>query len=124
MNRGLTMYVLFLCTILLGVRCSGAHVHLCFDGKDPAISVQFEDGLESGPLAEATSTHHDTDIAISGNLGGKLPKIDLPVLALLFSAVFIALNLLGTPPLARARSRRVHNRPAFYFQPPLRGPPV
>jgi hypothetical protein len=125
MNRGVTLFVILLCTIFLVIQSTDAHVHLCFDGQKPAVTFHIENGAElNAHLTEAGLNHHDLDIDLGVNSITKLPKVDLPVLALLFSALLIAFNLLGKPPLARSRSTRFRYQFPSHLRPPLRGPPA
>ena len=125
MNRGVTLFVILLCTIFLVIQSTNAHVHLCFDGQEPAVSIHIESSTElTQHLTRVGLDHHDLDIDLGVNSITKLPKVDLPILALLFSALFIAFNLLGKPPLAQSRSTRFRYQSPSHFRPPLRGPPA
>jgi hypothetical protein len=125
MNRGVTLFVILLCTIFLVIQSTDAHVHLCFDGQEPAVSIHIENRTElTQHLTKVGLDHHDLDIDLGVNSISKLPKVDLPVLALLFSALFIAFNLQGKPPIARSRSTRFRYQSPSHFRPPLRGPPA
>ena len=125
MNRGVTLFVILLCTIFLVIQSTDTHVHLCFDGQKPAVSIHVESGTELNEhLTEVGLNHHDLDIDLGVNSITKLPKVDLPILALLFSALFIAFNLLGKPPLDQSRSTRFRYQSPSHFRPPLRGPPA
>ena len=125
MPRLSTLFVLLLCTILPVVRGTEMHVHLCFDGQEPAVSLHFNDGAElSEHSTEVTLQHHDLDVEMTSHLSSKPSKLDLPLFALVFSALLVAFGLLGKPPLARVRSLHFRYRSRPYFIPPLRGPPI
>ena len=125
MNRLGTSCVFLLCIIMLVVRSADAHVHLCFDGQAPAVTVHFENDAEPAEqFTEATLQHHDLDIDVGADLVTKLPKLDLTFLALLFTAFLVVAALLGKPPLAISRAARFHLKPPSYLRPPLRGPPL
>jgi hypothetical protein len=125
MKRGVTLFVILLCTIFLVIQSTDAHVHLCFDGQEPAVSIHIESSTElTQHLTKVGLDHHDLDIDLGVNSITKLPKVDLPILALLFAALFIAFNLLGKPPLAQSRSTRFRYQSPSHFRPPLRGPPA
>lgn len=125
MNRLGTLCVFVLCIIMLVVRSSDAHVHLCFDGQAPPVTVHFENDAEPvGQFLEAKLQHHDLDIDVGADLVSKLPKLDLPFLALLFTSFLVVAALLGKPPLAISRSARFQLKPPSYLRPPLRGPPI
>ena len=124
MTRGLAITVSLLCTIFLMVQGTGAHEHLCFDGQEPAVSIHFGDGAEISPdSSDVQLAHHDLDVDLGQNSSSKLPKVDLPVLGVLFAALFIAFDMRGKFFLARSRSVRFRYRSPYYFSPPLRGPP-
>jgi hypothetical protein len=125
MPRLRTFVILLLCTILVVVRSANMHVHLCFDGQEAPVSLHFEDGAElSEHLTEITLQHHDLDVDVVSHLSSKLPKLDLPIVALIVSALLVAFALLGKPPLAIARSLQFRFQSRPYFTPPLRGPPL
>jgi hypothetical protein len=125
MNRGVQLFVILLCTIFLVIQSTDAHVHLCLDGQEAAVSIHIEHGAGLNEhLAEIGLDHRDLDIDLGIGSITKLPKVDLPVMALLFSALLIAFNLLGKPPLARSRSTRFRFQSPSHLRPPLRGPPA
>jgi hypothetical protein len=107
------------------VRSVDAHFHLCLDGQEAPITLHLADGAAlSDDLKDFAPGHNDLDVDVASGLSNKLPKADLPVVALLFTALLIAFNLLGAPPLAQSRSTRFRYRSLFHFKPPLRGPPT
>jgi hypothetical protein len=86
--------------------------------------VHVENGAAlSEHLTEVKLDHHDLDVDVGDNTVGKLPKVDLPAMALLFAALLVVFNLLGRPPLALVRSTRFRYQSPSHFRPPLRGPP-
>lgn len=115
-----------LCATLLVGRVAGAHLHLCFDGMEPAKEFHVADlGLHhSEESAGAGAPHQDTDVAAIGDLIGKpaKPLFDLP----LFLLTFLSLWLLLQPRSSLAPALRPRFTPAsfFFLRPPLRGPPL
>ncbi len=112
-----------ICAALLFARLGGAHLHLCFDGKEPASSFHlFDNGLHHEPTGVAAS-HQDADIAVTGEALSKVKfELDLP-LALL-AAVFL-LSLFRRSPhfVSTALPHAIVAAPRFLL-PPVRGPPL
>lgn len=125
MTRFRAPAILLLCLALLAVRGvgQGIHLHLCFDGSEPAAALHISDAephhqeLGNGPL------HDDIDLSLVDDALGKIVKahLDLPVLL----AVCALLLLLP-------RTRAVIPRPAAilrfvaeprFTRPPSRAPP-
>lgn len=111
------------CAALLLVRVGGFHLHLCFDGGEPPVSLHATDGgiHHSGP--EAAATHHDIELSLAADALNKLDKlrVNLPVL-LLAAVLLLGLQFVRGPAPRRYVFRFV---PALagLLRPPLRGPP-
>lgn len=115
--------ILLLCTILLVVRLGGAHLHLCFDGQETFASVHLADAGDRFEHTDAEPTHNDSNIDLSSVGLSKLSKLDVSLLALIFS---IAAWQFGDP-----RSRWIQVRTVLvsigslpHVVPPPRGPPL
>ncbi len=113
-----------ICVLLLMVRVSGPHLHLCFDGQEAPASFHVLDiGLHRSPGHSAP--HQDTDISLAvdgvSKTGKQLGFDDLPVvlLAALLLWIFFQTPRRFLLPLLPAV---VPARHAF-LRPPLRGPP-
>lgn len=112
-----------LCVTLLIGRIGGAHLHLCFDGKEPPSTLHlFDHGVHHGS-SELNAPHDDADVALAGDMLLKSPFDRIWPLALLFVAVL----LLRLPtrrgsfiPLTSA----IRLPPSPFVRPPLRGPPL
>lgn len=113
-----------LLVMLLVVRVGGAHLHLCFDGGEPPISLHLMDhGLHHGaPGMDAG--HQDADVAVADDALAKFAKLglDLPVLLL---AALLVWSLLQAP----RQPAPGYRNPVFFsaahsLRPPLRGPPL
>ena len=125
MNRLGIWGVALLCIILLMVRSVDAHVHFCFDGREAPVTLHIEDAAAlTDDLKDFAPGHNDLDVDVASGLSNKLPKADLPVIALLFAAILIVFNLFNAPRVARSRSTRFRYQSPFHFRPPLRGPPT
>ena len=114
--------ILLLCTTLLAVRTVGDHLHLCFDGAEPPVTLHGADSDFDHELPNAAGGHNDVDVDI---LHASLAKSTTNTPALL-GQLCVALLL----PLSVARERWISTAdeplPASlsrYFRPPLRGPP-
>lgn len=101
----------------------GWHLHLCFDGSEPAVSLHAADHVTHHAGMSGMPSHEDADVFISGSA---LPRLDdsvvhLPVL--LATLLLVSLLLL---PQAGARPVGRLPLPALTpprSRPPTRGPP-
>lgn len=109
-----------LCTILLVVRVSDAHWHLCHDGNEPAQTIHVGD-VATGDSSEPGHTDTDLNLVDSGLFKQLDHPSDLP-------ALLAALAVLCTLVLTR-RNPPIYYQPASYSSaayrrvPPPRGPP-
>ncbi len=109
----------------LATRLVDVHLHLCFDGQEPASAVHMADGAVHGDAHHVDEDHADRDVDMFDAI--LLKKLADPSDALL--AVFVATLLLSLLP---ARTRRVPLRTdppivlrsLLLLRPPLRGPPL
>lgn len=110
---------------LFAVQPSGAHIHLCFDGQEPARSYHASDvtGDHHGG-GESRDSHQDQDVSVvepaaakkSAQAGGLGPAL-----------IAALLTLLPPPDRSIARDVTTQNpEPKLpdLFLPLLRGPPV
>jgi hypothetical protein len=117
------LFAAVVCIALMAVRTGGAHLHYCFDGQEPPVSVHVGDAGVHGEAFDVIAAHEDEDVDLSGNGLAKLPKFDLPLLAVVFSCL---LGLLGARrnELGPGYTPRFLPPSASFFRPPLRGPPA
>lgn len=116
-----------LLTLLLGIALLmthgvGGHLHLCFDGQEPAVSMHAADGDHAEH--QSISGHNDQNIELSSVVIAKLWSQSLDSAALLF--VVTALLFFALPNLPRTPfgiSFALGASPKF-LHPPLRGPPL
>lgn len=118
-----TWFIWTLLVAMLVTRVSGVHLHLCFDGQQPQISVQ------SGHAGsdELGVTHADDDKDVSLVSDALVKNFDdvgmLPVLLVAAVLLFI-LSLLRQVCFSGYFSRPAIPRASgFHLRPPLRGPP-
>jgi len=114
--------VFFSALALLFVSSAGTHLHVCFDGQEPPISVHVLDG-DHADLHGNDAAHDDLDIDPLSKSTPKSFHSDLPVLALAMmlwvllwrsaAAIPVPLRCLSSP-----------RSPSRYWRPPLRAPPL
>lgn len=111
-----------ICVAVVFVRLGGAHLHLCFDGGEPPVSLQFTD-VEHHAEHHVGDVHDDFDLSLAGDMiaKSKASSFDLPLL-LLAALLLPLLPTAGVSVPARRPPRRPIPRPPF-LRPPLRGPP-
>lgn len=117
------LWIALICALAyLFVSSAGTHLHVCFDGQEPPISVHVLDG-DHADLHGDDAAHDDLDIDPLSKSPPKPLYPDLPVLALLIVvcgllwrsavAVPVPLRCLSSP-----------RSPLRYWRPPLRAPPL
>jgi hypothetical protein len=116
--------VLLLCGLTLLLQICGAHLHLCFDGQEPPVTLHLLDSGAEHVDVGASAPHHDENVAAESSALRKTFALDLGILPAL-----LALFTLGSLrprlilPLARRRGALIF-RSIFDLLPPLRGPPA
>lgn len=114
--------ILLLCTALLAVRTVGDHLHLCFDGTEPAVTLHGPDSDFGHELPSAAGGHNDVDVDV---VHASLAKSTVEQPALL-GLTPVALPL---PPSVTTKrwtfpaDELLPTSLPRYFRPPLRGPP-
>lgn len=99
---------------------SGVHAHLCFDGQEPPVSIQF-DVLDT--LSHPGDDHlQDVDIDPVKQLYAKLFKVDLPFLLIIASFLFALVVVQKCQYLSAQLFLPSLN--FFKVRPPLRAPPA
>jgi hypothetical protein len=109
----------------LATRLVDVHLHLCFDGQEPASAVHMADGAVHDDAHHIDKEHADRDVDMFDAI--LLKKLADPSDTLL--AAFVAILLLSVLP---SRSHRVPLgadppivlRSLLLLRPPLRGPPL
>jgi hypothetical protein len=119
--------LILLCIGIVMMRVGGAHLHYCFDGLEPPVSLHIDGHAGSHHLGSGVSSggHEDVDVSVGVDaLVKKLPTL-LDLLGLV-AALTVLMQLLPrirsvTPlfdisfPFSTQRA---------YLRPPLRGPPL
>lgn len=113
-----------LCAALLLTRMSGEHLHLCFDGADPPISMHT-DGSEFDVLDEQSGhCPADVKVRLSADALVKKSVMALDVSAAMVRAFVLVLVADTHPPkFSHFRTPSPLPSAAFFLRPPLRGPP-
>jgi len=113
-----------LAALLVLARTADAHLHYCFDGKEPAVSIHIADSGSHPCETSADSGHSgDQDVQLASDILVKKAAADdawAPAVCLT-RVEFITRSV--SKPLAGYSQGRVF-RPAYFMRPPLRGPPV
>lgn len=112
-----------LCVTLLVGRVGGAHLHLCFDGRESPSSFHlFDIGLHH-PESGLDTPHEDVDVAVSDELLSKNKFEWNTPLALL--AAIVVFGFLRAPRrfVCLFIAHAIPAAPPFLL-PPLRGPPA
>jgi len=120
----LRTWLCFALLAMLVIRLGELHLHLCFDGQEPAAAVHVGDLPLHDDGVHADASHSDQDVELS-TTPGLIKKSGVDTLDLLFVCLAVLLLL--------PASRRITPPPAYrfllpaqpaYFLPPLRGPPL
>jgi hypothetical protein len=126
------------CVAMVAMRLTGAHLHYCFDGREPPVTLHADGHTQADSHAhhldvlatadgsdQAGVMHDDLDVSVSdGALVKKAASLFDPFF---WIAASVLLCLLA--PLVRVRISTVeHSLPIgphrAHLRPPLRGPPV
>lgn len=115
-------WILLLSVTLLFTRIADSHLHLCFDGGEPPVSLHTLDG-DAHHDAEDT-THNDQDIELPGATLAKVFSY-LADAVLLFTCLtcLIVLLIPQRAPLCFYRCLFTQSNLRL-LRPPLRGPPL
>jgi hypothetical protein len=120
-RRTIAYLILLLSVTLLVTRIAGMHLHLCFDGMEPPVSLHL---LDVDPHATDEQAHDDRNVELPGATVAKASSwlVDALFLVAAFSCLLLLSDSRRQPlsvfPLAPfLESTRL-------LRPPLRGPPV
>lgn len=112
-----------LCVLLVVMRVSGAHLHLCLDGSEPPATLHMEDaGIHHDD--HNNQSHSDVDVSLSADTLVK--KLDLSFDSPLLLTLFLLASIVFLSTVPRIRFDffpHLHSQRAF-IRPPLRGPPL
>jgi len=115
------LLLMLMCVLAVGLRVSGAHVHLCLDGGEPPSALHLQ---PEGDLHHAEGAHNDVDVSLAGQPLFKDGGASLdPLFVIAFVHGLVAL------PLERITPSWLHLNapvvlPSPFLRPPLRGPPL
>jgi len=115
------LITLVACTAFLSLRLVGDHLHFCFDGSEPLVSVHGDDGEIHHAEIGVNAPHEDVNVDLmsavfKGASDVLVPLALMGALLLLFLPRVRVLRI-EFPSLLLPDSRYHHLRP------PLRGPP-
>ena len=108
---------------MLVIRLGEIHLHLCFDGQEPAAAVHVGDLPSHDDASHADTSHSDQDVELLS--AAVVKKAGTDTLDLLFVCLTVLLllpTLRHAVPLPAYRLFAPSN-PA-YLLPPSRGPPL
>ncbi len=115
--------IAILCIAVIVLRVGGTHLHLCFDGDEPPVSLHVADsGIHH--LDEPAGDHSDREVTPGADALVKKSSNSFDGLALaLLCALLLFMATRGQPV---STSRRVPVLLPFrpHLRPPLRGPPL
>lgn len=114
--------VFFSVLSLLFVSSIGTHLHVCFDGQEPPLSVHVLD-VDHIDLHGNDAAHDDLDIDPLGKAPPKPFHSDLPVLALAMMFWILLWRSAAAVP-APLRYLSFPRSLPRYWRPPLRAPPL
>lgn len=114
--------------VALAVIClpvNGEHLHLCFDGSEPPVSLHVQ--LDGGghPAGEGLQQmHHDADVTLDREAASKKGRASFDLLPLLSAAIAVRMPI--TTPVWVARDESAIRLATLDPNrlPPQRGPPA
>jgi hypothetical protein len=124
-RRNTIAVILLLCAALLSTRTLGDHLHFCFDGQEPLVSLHGVDGEMHHLQVSGSKGHNDRDYdLIPATAKSQLQDVR-DALPTLFLVASIFALLVPHLQVRWMRTAAVF-RPTVSFRfirPPLRGPP-
>lgn len=110
---------------IIALPINGKHLHLCFDGGEPPVSVhlQLDDASEPCQLG-VDKVHRDADISLTGTVLAKKMDGALAASPLLVAYFVSWLSVPAPAPVSRDESAILIANLTPYRLPPLRGPPA
>jgi len=117
--------LLTLATLAVPVRTALTHLHLCFDGQAPAVSLHVQELATHHEIDVSADGHNDLDLALSEAMPAKKlvasPDLSPVILGAWLLTAHVPPQSYALPP-ADFVSASPH--PVFALHPPSRGPPV
>lgn len=119
--------LILLCTGIVMLRVGGAHLHYCFDGSEPPVTLHIDGHVGSHHMKGGVSAggHEDMDVSVGVDaLVKKVPTL-LDLLGLIAALAFF-LHLLPRVQTVVPSFDLVlpFSTRRAYLRPPLRGPPL
>jgi hypothetical protein len=119
------LLIVLACLALVSLRVAGLHLHLCFDGSEPPVSLHLVAGDSHHADEPDGITHDDQDLKVADDYLLKKPGSDSDLSLL---ALCVALLLFFLPRLLALLPRSAPPpapRALRHFRlPPSRGPPL
>lgn len=121
----IALLLIALAAVVVPVRTTLTHLHLCFDGQAPAVSLHVQEPATHHELDGSADGHNDLDVALSEAMPAKKP-VASPDLSPTILGAWLLTALLPQQPYSGPRIDFVSAspRPVFDLRPPSRGPPV
>jgi len=120
-RRTMVLLTLLLGVTLLVTRIAGTHLHLCFDGLEPPVSMHL---LDVDSHDGGDTEHNDRNVELPGATLAKA-SVSLADALLLLAAVLCLALLPDTLRHSRPLSRlTLFLESTKLLRPPLRGPPA
>ena len=115
--------IAMLCIAVIVLRVGGNHLHLCFDGDEPPVSLHVADsGIQHAE--EPAGDHSDREITPGADVLVKKSSdsVDALTLALLCALLLFVASRGSAPPTPWRDPVSLSSRSRL--RPPLRGPPL
>lgn len=120
-HRYRLLVTLIACIAFLSLRLVGDHLHFCFDGSEPLVSVHGDDGDMHHAELGIDAPHQDVNVDLMSAVLKGTADVLLP-LALLSALLLFLMPLVRAQRIGFASVLLPDSR--FHFlRPPLRGPP-
>jgi hypothetical protein len=130
-NAKLLFAGIFILVVMM--RTGGAHLHYCFDGSEPPVSVHWQNDVDhhhvghaaDKPAVASQVEHSDVDVLLSDDAPIKksTPDLDLIALVLALPILFALLSIIRSY-ASDFRSQVPSGAQRVFDRPPLRGPPL
>lgn len=121
LRRSRFAVMLIACIAFLSLRLVGDHLHFCFDGSEPLVSIHGDDGDTHHMEAGLAAPHQDVDVDLMSAVFKGASDVLVPLV--LLAALFLLIVPLRQLRRIEFASILLPDSRFLHLRPPVRGPP-
>ncbi len=115
------LVTLIACFAFLSLRLVGDHLHFCFDGTEPLVSVHGDDGEVHHAELGLAAPHEDLNVDLMSAVFKGASDVLVPLA--LISVLLLLFLPFGRPARIEFPALLLPDSRFHHLRPPLRGPP-